>query len=314
MSSISWKVRAVVLGALVALVVVVGPVSSASAQTLNGIWAPATRCPVDDAQLLAADGVNDQPRCIASSSPSGSITLGNTNATTGASDLQLGATVDNETAEFSLISPAGGGLVAEPSEVPGGLLGLMCPSNVPLVSALCTLAVNSQLNRVEATVVPAGEPSDFDRPAGLAADQPIITLPVKVNLDNPLLSLVGPNCSIGSDSDPMILRPRNAVAPTLEILGGDLDGTPNQVDPRLITLNITGTDQYDDTFAAPGAHNCGGLGVVDAAINLQQGLPSPSGNNSLVLNDAEAHIIGQSGFGPVTGEEFSDGWHSAVLP
>jgi hypothetical protein len=64
----------------------------------------------------------------------------------------------------------------------------------------------------------------------------------------------------------------------------------------------------------PGATGCGLLGVLDAAVNLQQGLPSPAGNNNLVLNNAASGVISEGNQGPVTGQQFSDGWHSAVLP
>ena len=308
MRSIPGKVRIAILGALVVGGLLV-PAGSASAQTLNGIWAPFTRCPVDNPQMLAADGVETDVACIANNSPSGSIKLGNSTQTTGASNLQLGATIDDATAEFSLVSPPGGGLVAEPVDVEGGLLGLMCPSEIPLVTAICNGLVGSPLNAVTAQVEPAGEPRDFDRPAGLSMGQPIITLPVKVHLQNPVL---GPNCYIGSNSNPILLRPENMTQPALTITSGDLDGTPNP-NGALVQFDISST-QGDDSFAVPEADGCGLLGVLDPAVNLQQGLPSPSGNNNLVLNDAHSFLIGESLQGPLTGQQFSDAWHSAVLP
>lgn len=308
MSSIPGKVRIAILGALVVGGLLV-PAGSASAQTLNGIWAPFTRCPVDSPSILASDGVSSQPACIAASSPNGSIKLGNSTQTTGATDLQLGATIDTATAAFSLVSPAGGALVAEPVNVEGGLLGLMCPSDIPLVSAICDGLVGSPLNAVTAVVEPAGEPSNFSRIAALTLGQPIVTMPVKVHLVNPVL---GPNCYIGSDSNPIVLRPRNLTRPSLSAAVGDLDGTPNPAG-RLARLTGVST-QGDDTFAVPGATGCGLLGVLNTAVNQQQGLPSPAGNNNLVLNNASSALISRGNQGPVTGQEFSDGWHSAVLP
>jgi hypothetical protein len=307
-SSIPRKVRIGILGALVASALFV-TAGSASAQTLNGIWAPFERCPVDSAAMLAADGVSSDPACIANSSPNGSIKLGNSTATTGATNLQLGATIDDATGTFSLVTPAGGALISDPVNVPGGVLGLMCPSDIPLVSALCAQATDNDLNRVTATVEPAGAPSNFNRVAALGVGQPIITLPVKVHLQNPLLA---PTCYIGSDSNPIVLRPRNTTQPSLSAAIGDFDGTPNPAGPL---ARISGlSTQGDDTFAVPGASGCGLLGLVDTAINAQQGLPSPSGNNNLVLNDAASAVISESGQGPVTGQQFSDGWHAAVQP
>jgi hypothetical protein len=307
-SSIPRKVRISILGALVVAGLVI-PVGSASAQTLNGIWAPFTRCPVDSPSMLAANGVSTDPACIANESPNGSIKLGNSTQTTGATNLQLGATIDDATGAFSLVSPAGGALVAAPVNVEGGLLGLMCPSDVPLVKAICDGLVGSPLNAVTATVEQAGAPSNFSRTAALSLGQPIITLPVKVHLQNPVL---GPNCYIGSNTNPIVLRPENTTQPSLAAAIGDLDGTPN---PSGALARLTGTStQGDDSFAVPGATGCGLLGVLDAAVNLQQGLPSPAGNNNLVLNNAASGVISEGNQGPVTGQQFSDGWHSAVLP
>jgi hypothetical protein len=285
------------------------PAGSSSAQTLNGVWGPFTRCPVDSAAMLAADGVSTDPACIANSSPNGSIKLGNSTQTTGATNLQLGATIDNATGAFSLVTPPGGALVSEPVNVEGGLLGLMCPSDIPLVSAICDGLVGSPMNAVTAVVEPAGEPSNFNRAAALSLGQPIITLPVKVHLVNPIL---GPNCYIGSNSNPIVLRPKNTTQPSLSAAIGDLNGTPN---PSGRLARLTGlSTQGDDSFAVPAATGCGLLGVLDPAVNAQQGLPSPAGNNNLVLNNASAAVISEGAQGPVTGQEFSDGWHSAVLP
>jgi hypothetical protein len=306
-SSIPGKVRIAILGALVVAGLLV-PAGPASAQTLNGIWAPFTRCPVDSAQLLAADGVSADPACIAANSPSGSIKLGNSTQTTGNTNLQLGATINNA-GQYSLIMPAGGALVADPVDVEGGLLALMCPSDIPLVTAICEGLVGSPLNAVTATVEPAGAASNFDPIGAFQVNRPIVTVPVKVHLENPIL---GPNCYIGTDSNPIVLRPRNTTTPSGAVAVGDLDGTPNP-DGRIVRITTMST-QGDPTFAVPGATGCGLLGVLNAAVNAQQGLPSPSGNNNLVLNNASSAVMGRSNSGPVTGQEFSDGWHSAELP
>lgn len=307
MSSIPGKVRIAILGALVVAGLLV-PAGSASGQTLNGIWGPFTRCPVDSAQMLAVDGVSADPACIASTSPSGSIKLGNSTQTTGNTNLQLGATINNA-GQYSLVQPAGGALVADPVDVEGGLLGLMCPSDIPLVTAICNGLVGSPLNAVTATVEPAGDASNFNPDAAFSTGVPIVTVPVKVHLENPIL---GPNCYIGSNSNPIVLRPSHTTTPSGSVAVGDLDGTPNPAG-RIVRITLTST-QGDDSFAVPGATGCGLLGVLNTAVNTQQGLPSPAGNNNLVLNDASSHIMGRSNAGPVTGQEFRDGWHSALQP
>jgi hypothetical protein len=80
----------------------------------------------------------------------------------------------------------------------------------------------------------------------------------------------------------------------------------------------TGAVQGDDTFAAPGAQGCGpsGDGSLDAAVNALVGLPSPSGNNHLVLQDATSALaLPGFGFGnALTGEEFAAAWHVGFGP
>jgi len=302
MSSIPRKVCVAIVGALAACVVLI-PAAPASAQ-LNGLWEPFDRCPVDTPAMLAVNGDTDDVLCVAANSPNGEIKLGNTTATTGATSLQIGG-VSDENGDVTAYQPAGGALVAEPTDVPGGLTGLMCPSEDPVVVAVCDLVTNNDLNRVTANVQPAGNPTDFKPFNGLSVGQPIITVPVKVHLQNPLL---GANCTIGSDADPILLRPRNTATPTFAQPRADLDGTPNPTGP-LVRIT-TQAPQGDDTFAVPGANDCGVLGLLDEAINLQQGLPSPSGNNHLVLNDGTSHIM-TSGLAVVTGQQFADGYHAA---
>jgi hypothetical protein len=303
--------RIAVAGAAAALAALV-PAGSASATTLSGDWAPFTRCPVDEPSMLAATGTTTVDLCLASSSPSGSIKLGNTTATTGAANLQFG--VLNESSTTSLVAPPGTGIVADPVKIPGGLLGLMCPSDVPVVSQICQAATDNDLNNVFATVQPAGAPSGFDLGAGLGVGQPILTLPVKIHLSNPLLAS---SCTIGSDASPIVLKPKNLASPTGDFTRFDGDGTSNPSAGDLLRIGLSGAAQGDDSFAVPGASGCGGLGLLDAAIDLKTGLPSPAGNNNLVLNDASTFIAGlntPSVFAPNAGRQLSTFWHSAVLP
>lgn len=311
MSPFRKGARIAIAGALTTLAALV-PAGSASATTLNGDWAPFNRCPVDDPAMLAADGVTTVDLCLASHSPSGSIKLGNTTAPTGASDLQLG--VLSTSGSFSLVSSSGAGIVADPVNIPGGLLGLMCPSKVPLVSAICNKATGNDLNNVTATVEPAGRPSGFDLAAGLGVGQPILSLPVKIHLRNPLL---GSACFIGSDANPIALKPKNLTAPTANFTRFDGDGADDPTGGDLIRIGLSGASQSDDSFAVPGATGCGALGLLGPAINLKTGLPSPAGNNSLVLDDASTFLGGfniPSAFAPDAGRRLSTFWHSAAQP
>lgn len=303
------------LGALAALAVFI-PSSGASAATttLAGDWAPFNRCPVDNPAMLAADGTSSIAFCVASDSPSGSIKLGNVTAPTGDSNLQIGLVLNSNTGAFSVVTPAGGAIVTAPIQIPGGLLGLMCPSNVPVVTAVCNEITNNTLNAITAVVQPAGNPSDFNLNAGLSSGTPIITLPVKIQLKNPLL---GSHCYIGSNSDPIVLHPENVTTPVVNVEQFDANGTPDSENGVVSAIYSLGGTQEDNTAAVPGATGCGLLGVLDRAVDLKVGLPSASGNNTLVLNDASAYLGGltdSAGAAPNDGQDLSAYWHSAVQP
>jgi hypothetical protein len=104
---------------------------------------------------------------------------------------------------------------------------------------------------------------------------------VKVLLGNPLLTR---KCSIGSDSDPILLNPTFNPVGTLSFQS---DPDPVRF-PNVAVLAIKGSTLTDDTFSVPAATGCGPGGVANAAINAFLGLPSPSGNNRLVLNGNNA--------------------------
>lgn len=308
--------RVVPAGAVAAMTVCAALASagSASAVTLNGDWGPFTRCPVDDPSMLAADGSSIIAACASSDSPNGSIKIRNTTTSTGESSLQFGLVENTSAFTFSLVSPVGGALVTAPAQVPGGVLGLMCPSDVPVVSSLCDQAANGSLNAVTATVEPAGPLSNFNFVAEINVGEPILTLPVKIHLHNPLL---GSNCYIGSDSNPIVLHPENLPGQTITGQGENFDtnGTP---DPNGVLLSDKlFSQQGDNTFSVPGASGCGGILslLVDPAIDLKMGLPSPSGQNSLVLNTATSDTATYSdpaGVAPNEGQDLSADWHSAV--
>lgn len=307
--------------ALVAALGALATAQRASAFTLNGDWAPFTRCPVDDPAMLAADGVNKVATCGYANSPSGSSTIGKTALKTGQNNLQFGLVENNAVtpSTFTVVPPAGGTLIAAPAKVPGGLLGLMCPSKVPLVTQLCNeIIANNSLNAVTATVQSAGAPTNFNVTAQFEVGKPIVTLPVKVQLQNPLL---GSSCYIGTDSNPIVLHPENLTRPKFG--PGQLfnpNGTPNPNNGVLQSNILLIAKEGDKTFSAPGASGCGGpllSLVVDAAVDLKDGLPSPAGSNSVVLNNVTSEIasfVQPDSFAPNEGKVFSKDWHSAVRP
>ncbi|MFJ8749407.1 hypothetical protein ACIREO_08740 [Streptomyces sp. NPDC102441] len=302
-----------VAAAMVAVPLSTSPASAATAQAdLNGDWAPFSRCPVDDPAMLAADGEDLVATCVSSVSPSGSIKLGSTEATTGVNDMQFGVIQDTATGAFTVVPPAGGALIGAPTEIPGGLLGLMCPENdIPVISDLCDSITNGSLNKVTATVESAGTPTEFNLTSGLVTGKPIVKLPIRIRLENPLL---GSKCYIGSASDPVILRPQNTTAPAVAVQRFDADGTRDTAG-AMLRFALTGNDQGDSTFAVPKATGCGLGGSLSWAVNLKTGLPSAAGNNNLVLNNASTYSGGLTAPGlvlPNAGKVLSQYWHSAA--
>jgi len=305
-----WRLAALAAGSALAIFI---PVSGASAATttLNGDWAPFNRCPVENSTMLAATGSTSIAFCLASDSPSGSMTLGNTTVSTGDVNLQVGLVENPSTGAFTVVAPSGGAVSAAAVTIPGGLLGLICPSGIVAVTAICDEITNSTLNTVTAVVSSAGTPSAFNLGAGLSTGEPILSIPVKIQLVNPLL---GSDCYIGSDSDPVVLQPGNLIQPTVQENFFDTNGTADPNGP-LFQLAITGTAQEDDTFAVPGASGCGLLGILDSVVDLKEGLPAASGSNSLTLNNASSYLGGindPTTVEPNEGQALADYWNSAV--
>jgi hypothetical protein len=295
-------------GAVVVFAAVAAP-AGASADTLAGEWGSFSGCPVDAPEMLAADGTTVIAACLGGGAPDGSITMGGTTMSVGAVRLQFGAL--NQSGTYSLVQPASGGLSGDPITVPGGLLGLMCPSDIPVISNICDAVVGSPLNKVTATLEPAGPATDFNLTAAVSTGAPIMTLPVKIHLQNPFLDR---NCYIGSNSDPMVLKVANQTRPAAKFGRFDADGSPNPAGEMNYT-DLSGANVADTTFAVPAARSCGLFGLIDSVVNARQGLPSPSGANSLVLNGTGFRLGGFANpraFAPTEGQQLAARWHAAA--
>ena len=281
----------------------------ASADTPAGEWASFAGCPVDDPAMQAADGSAVIAACLGGGSPGGTITMGSTSMTVGAVRLQFG--VLNTGGAYSLVQPAAGGLSGDPITVPGGLLGLMCPSAIPVISDICEAVEGSTLNTVTATLEPAGPARDFDLSAAVATGRPIMTLPVKIHLKNPFLDR---NCYIGSNADPMLLKVANQTRPVAKFVRFNASGA---VDPagEMTYTDLSGASVADSTFAVPGARNCGLFGLIDSVVNARQGLPSPAGANDLTLSNTGFRLGGFANpraYVPTQGKQLADRWHAAA--
>jgi hypothetical protein len=258
-----------------------------------GAWAPFSRCPVDAPAMLATQGFSINTGagtiglCLSANSTHGSISIGKLSTTTGNTNLQIGLVGSNGAATFKVIPPSAGSLVADPVQLAATPVG-----------------------PVTAVTESAGKPSNFCLFCGISADQPIITIPIKIQLQNPAL---GPHCTIGSDQNPILLNPQNTDLSNAKSVGGffgfDPSGVPDSTPGPDGALLATGLVQGDDTFAVPGATGCGPNGSLDGVVDSVAGVPSPSGSNHLVLDDASSGVaFPENGEG---GRPFADDWHVA---
>jgi hypothetical protein len=291
--------------------------SNETPPTLNGDWAALNRCPVDNPTMLAADGATNVAFCLGVASPNGALTIGGLTLPTKASDLQLGLVLNETDGVATLVSPPGGAAINESIEVPNGLQALICPSRGRLAWQVCRPPRkrwgnehSSELTNLTVSVVPAGEPSDFNLVAGLGLNQPLLSLPVKIHLQNRLL---GNRCYIGSDAEPIVLQPENLTEPAVSLDTFDANGAP---DPSgTMTLIQILDNQGTNTFAVPTATGCGFMGIFDEAIDGHMSLPSASGKNSLLFNEVTTDLVSISDPEPIVpndGQELSKAWHSAV--
>jgi hypothetical protein len=246
----------------------------------GGIYAPFTDCPLHDPIMRQAEP-GFAMGCIKSITASGTFTINGVPVQfTHPVTVQFGTYSDLDATGnqvFHVVPPADGKqLLAEPEVIPGGLLLLVCSSADPSVARLCETAMRSGQTDLSVQVQLAGPITNFSP----LAESPF-TLPVKVQLGNPLL---GGTCFIGSDSDPIVLNP--LFNPVGELA---FASDPDPVAfPNVAVLSIRGSTLTDDVFSVPDATGCGPGGVANAAINGTLGLPSPSGNNHLVLTGNDA--------------------------
>ena len=268
-------VRLAVAGALIYTGVIAAPAMAVGYPAPGGIYAPFTNCPLHNPVMRGSVG-GLATGCIASINTSGAFTInGIPTPITHPVIVQFGVwdppdAQGGNQFDGGVVQPANGqSLVTSPEQVPGGLpLLLLCPGSTPGVAKLCKKAITSGHTEVTAQVLSAGPIDNFQLTT--------FTQPVKIKLSNPLL---GGNCFIGSDSDPIVLNPN--------IISGNLTFFPDPDPVRFPTtavLAILDAQATDDTFSVPAATGCGPGGVANAPINSLLGLPSPSGNNHLVLN------------------------------
>jgi hypothetical protein len=266
----------------------------------GGAYKPFTDCPLKNPLAQEIPSV-PQPLtsgeslalCIDGAVNGGSVKIGNiTTPVVKPVDVQFGAFTlpnsslggDNSGGIDSLASgilPPPEGLstvvLTQPDRIGASLSKTLgCPSSDPTVQTLCQqIGHTPGGNNVYALAQEAGNVTNF---ALLSWTQRI-----KFQLINPLL---GPNCYIGSNNNPIVLNPQLSVG-----TGGRLNEFPDPnptKHPDTVVLQVTKAIASDTTFTAPGVTGCGPGGAnnipIDLALDAGTGLPSASGSNSLVLN------------------------------
>lgn len=249
------KLARALMAALVISVLVAG------AQSAQAAFPNFTDCPATNIATEA---------CIDIQNRSGNLRIKEFNVPLGESLEIRGALKADERGNFTIFLPARGsnGFFARAVPVPGGIFGIeWLPGNSVL--AITELAGSASDIHIDITTQ-------------------TIRMPIKVRLVNVLL---GMDCHIGTNTRPVVL--------TL-ITGTTSPPAPNRpISGRLGTLgasegilSFTGNLNVENSFAVPGATECGlGLGLINALVNLRLRLPSAAGNNSVeVVNDVAIRV------------------------
>jgi hypothetical protein len=266
----------------------------------GGIYTPFTNCPLLNPLMQETPPGSDPgagglsaAACAAGNATSGSIKVGNiTTPVVRPVNVQfgfftppnaaLGGDNTGGVANYAggILPPLAGVsaiLVTKPDLVPESLLtALGCPGTAPVVKQLCQEAKfhGGKYLDIYALAQSAGQITNF----GVVS----WTQRIKIQLINPLL---GDNCYVGSDNNPIVLNPQLSLAPGGQFLQ---ENDPNPAKhPDTSVIVITKATASDSTFTAPGVTGCGPGGLaniaVDEAFDTSAGLPAASGTNSLSL-------------------------------
>jgi hypothetical protein len=279
------------VGATVALSAAAAAPAAALAPT--GLYARFTGCPVNNPAFLTAfhDPNGSGGACVWDQSSGGAnggeAIIGKTGTAVpivNPMTLQAGVTIDaNSNETFWNASPASQTLVDPGQPVPGGLSALL---GVPGGD-------NGNGRSVTAKTILAPGAPQINLNNLISQSGPGIVLPIKIQLINPKL---GGQCFIGTDANPIMVSLTDGTTspppPNTPISGNiaNLDVVDNG---NLVTIGVL--DLVDNAFAVPAANGCGHpAGRLDGAINARQGLPSPAGNNTLILNGSSALALPDS--------------------
>ena len=262
----------------------------AASHNPTGEYAQFNECPLNNVNI------ND---CVFSVSSGGGFTVGKkTVPLKNPVTLQGGYVGSGAEIEF-YGAENGDTLSKTPQPVPGGLLGIEAPTWWPeWLQEWFNEHINNGFTGVTATVELAGPTEGLLPDVELSTENLIfeegtaLGLPTKIHLQNALL---GSNCYIGSDENPVQI-------PFTTGTSGSLKGSAGKIsfNPTFTITTISGGKLVNNTFAAPAANGCGGIFsfFIDPLVNAILGTPSASGKNSATLEgkiqDAAAESVKES--------------------
>jgi hypothetical protein len=254
---------------------------------ITGNWTDFANCPAN----LIGRGA-----CVHSYTTGGTVQIGHSNVpiSVPGDTLDAGLTEEEEVTPLCalvggtecIISPPHGILNGPAQPVPGGLLGTIGNAQLTDVSAKLEWAVSVAPGRPFGLETSCGSDPlvTFDLCKLLnARSGTAATLSVKIHLLSPFL---GSGCFIGSAAAPIVIPLTtgltNPPPPATPIHGKAYE----RVVPRASATQLLGTTLVSNSFAVPVANGCGTSSgsLVDSAINHKLGLPSPAGQNKIVIN------------------------------
>lgn len=258
-----------------------GFTSGASAHT--GLFAKFNNCPSTNPSVT---------KCLVAVTNGGKVVLGKkTVPIVNPVTLQGGMSKPSE--GFSTFFAATNGvptLSKAPQPVPGGLAGLVNCKEISnfILRTACEWTFENGLTGVNSTVELAQSPSEIRVSQTHLANEVGVSLkmPVKVHLENPFL---GSECYVGSSTSPIIWNlTTGATEPPLPntSIHGKVGESEFQEEGAI--LHITGDEQVDNAWGAPGASGCGGFLVellLDPIINSTVGVPAAAGTNTAILQN-----------------------------
>ncbi len=275
----SIRMRTMVVVALLASLAL-APSALATEHHPKGGFAVFSQCPLNNPATEF---------CTVAETTSGEFTIGKRTVPINKTiTLQAGVKLIPESEQRELIAAENGETLSKTAlYVPGGLLDILAPEFLNKEQKeKFEEDINKGLTGVTETTelaVPASEVR-LNLTALFSQSGTALKLPVKVKLGNVFL---GNECYIGSASSPIVLNLTTGETkppePNKPIKGAV--GTESIEEEAIVVLS--GGSLVDNTWAAPGAHGCGGHlleGIVDPAVNAELGLPSAAGHNTAILN------------------------------